>query len=201
MNQRNAARLHMLQFTVWAIISVMASGRRKLRRVGIGCVGILIVLAAMFGPTIRDLWKHGFISAYLSQDESRKYDASNSTNLKTLYNAMMEYHESEGQFPKSTNWMDAIKSYGVASDLAKGEADKKFVSPSLAGKPGQYGYAMNDIVSGKYKGDIKDPKTVLLFDSSETERNAHGDPKKLLPSPARPGGNLGITVDGTLVKL
>jgi len=60
---------------------------------------------------------------------------------------------------------------------------------------------MNDAASGKYKGDLKDPKTILIFDSSDTSRNAHGDPKKLLPTPPRPGGNLGITVDGSIVKL
>jgi hypothetical protein len=179
----------------------MASGKRALRRLGLGCTVVLVALILMFGQTIRDLWSHGFLDAYLSPDQTRKYNASSTSNLKMLYNAMSQYHESEGQFPKSTNWMDAIKSYGAASDLAKGEADKKFVTPSLAGKPGQYGYAMNDVASGKFKGDLKDPKTVLIFDSSDTSRNAHGDPKKLAPAPARLGGNLGITVDGTIVKL
>ena len=97
--------------------------------------------------------------------------------------------------------MDAIKNYGAASDLAKGEADKRFVTPAMQGKAGQYGYAMNDAASGKYKGDIKDPKTPLIFDSSDTSRNAHGNPKKLMPSPTRAGGNLGIAVDGTILKL
>jgi hypothetical protein len=60
---------------------------------------------------------------------------------------------------------------------------------------------MNDLASGKYKGDIKDKKTPLLFDSSDTSRNAHGDPAKLLPKPPRPGGNVGIAVDGTILKL
>jgi hypothetical protein len=169
--------------------------------VGIGCAVVLIVLVMMFGKTVKDLWSHGFFEAALSSEQTRKYNATSENNLKTLYNAMTQYHESEGQYPDAKKWMDAIKSFGSASDLAKGEADKKFVTPSLEGKPGQFGYAMNDAASKKYKGDIKDPKTVLIFDSSDTSRNAHGDPKALLPSPARPGGNLGIAVDGTLVKL
>jgi hypothetical protein len=169
--------------------------------VGIGCAIVLVALFLLFGKTVRDLYKHGFLDAYFAQDQTRKYDASSENNLTMLYKAMMLYHESEGQFPKSNGWMDAVKSFGAASDLAKGESEKKFVTPSLAGKPGQFGYAMNDVASGKYKGDIKDPKTILIFDSSDTSRNAHGDPKKLLPSPPRTGGNLGIAVDGTIVKL
>ena len=184
----------------------MASGRRALRRLGIGCVTVvLVVLGFLFftggGRAVRDFWRAGFFNGVLSPEQARKYNASSTANLKALYTALSNYHESEGAFPDSKRWMDAIRSYGAASDLAKGEADKKFVSPSLSGKPGQYGYAMNDAASSKYKGDIKDPKTPLIFDSSDTARNAHGDPKKLLPSPTRAGGNLGIAVHGTILKL
>jgi hypothetical protein len=184
----------------------MPFGRRKLRRMALGCGTVAVILLGVlfftgFGKTFRTLWSHGFFDQYVSGDQERKYNASGTANLKALYTALMLYHESEGQFPVASGWMDAIKNRVAASDLAKGEADKKFVTPSLEGKPGQYGYAMNDAASGKYKGDVKDPKTPLIFDSSDTSRNAHGDPKKLLPSPARAGGNLGITVDGTIVKL
>lgn len=147
------------------------------------------------------MWSHGFIDQYLSPEAARKYNASNEQNLKSLYKAMLQYHESEGQFPQARGWMDGIRSFGAASDLAKGEADKKFVNPEFAGKPGKFGYAMNDAASGKYKGDLKDPKMPLLFESSDTSRNAHGDPKLLMPKPPRAGGNLGIAVDGTILKL
>ena len=184
----------------------MSGGRRRFRRVGIGCLTLVV---AAFGylyftggiSVIRNLISHGFLDEYISPEQARKYTAGNEANLKALYTAISNYHESEGQFPKADKWMDAIKSYGAASDLAKGEADKKFVSPTLAGKPNQFGYAINDAVAGKYKGDIKDPKTPLIFDSIDTSRNAHGDPKKLLPSPPRPGGNLAVAVDGTILKL
>ena len=184
----------------------MAFGRRILRRVGLGCLTLVILaLALLFltksGQEVRDLVSHGFLNEYLSPEESRKYNASNLQNLKNLFTAMSLYHESEGQFPSANGWMDALKSYGAASDLAKGEAEKRFVAPEFSGKPGQFGYAMNDALSGKYKGDIKDPKTPLLFDSNDTSRNAHGDPRKLLPSPARAGGNLAVAVDGTILKL
>ena len=173
---------------------------------GIGCLTLVLVAFGYLYFTgsitvVGDLWKHGFFEGLFSDERDRKYKASDVENLKALYKALSNYHESEGQFPKADKWMDAIKSFGAASDLAKGEAEKKFVSPSLVGKSGQYGYAMTDAASEKYKGDIKDPKTPLLFDSSDTARNAHGDPKKLLPSPPRSGGNLAIAVDGTIVKL
>lgn len=184
----------------------MASGRRVLKRLSIGCgallvLALLVLFATPIGKAARDLYSHGFADAYLSPDQERKYNASTEANLKAIYTALMQYHESEGAFPPAGTWMDALKNYGAASDLAKGEADKKFVSPSLEGKPGTYGYALNDAAAGKYKGDIKDPKTPLIFDSSDTARNAHGDPSKLAPNPKRPGGNRAITVDGTILKL
>ncbi len=184
----------------------MRFGKRLLRRMGCGCliffglIGLLLVLTGT-GHTLRVLWDRGFFTAYVSPEDDRKYQATETGNLKSLYTAMMLYHESEGQWPQAAGWMDAIKNRVVSADLAKGEADKKFVSPSLSGKAGQFGYAMNDKASGKYRGEIKDPKVPLLFVSSNTSRNAHGDPKQLVPMPARPGGNLGITVDGSIVKL
>lgn len=184
----------------------MAFGRRVIRRLSLGCLTVVAVLIGLLfftaaGKDIRNLWSHGFLDQYLSPEDARKYNATDAANLKALYTAMELYHESEGQFPQGNGWMDAIKTYASAADLAKGEAEKKFISPVLAGKTGEFGYAMNDAASGKYKGDIKDPKTPLIFDSSDTKRNAHGDPKKLRPSPPRGGGNLGIAVDGTILKL
>jgi len=184
----------------------MSRGKRVARGVGLGCFSLLIIAVCLLfftelGHTVRDLWRHGIIQAEIGSDSDAKYNASEVNNLKALYTAMMLYHESEGQWPQGNGWMDAIKNRVATADLAGGEADKKFVSPSLAGQPGQYGYAMNDLASGKYKGDIKDKKTPLLFDSSDTSRNAHGDPAKLLPKPPRPGGNVGIAVDGTILKL
>jgi len=184
----------------------MGLGRRIVRRIGCGCltVALLVVCFVSFtdiGHTFWTLWRHGKLDNIIASDQDLKYEASETGNLKELYKAMMLYHDSEGQWPSSKGWMDAIKNRIGTADLAKGEADKKFVSPSVAGSAGQYGYAMNDLASAKYKGDIKNPKTPLLFDSSDTSRNAHGDPLKLLPKPARPGGNVGIAVDGTILKL
>ena len=107
----------------------------------------------------------------------------------------MLYHESEGQFPVAKGWMDAIQNRMRASNMSPEEAQKKLVRPDLMPpKAGVFGYAMNDALSGKYKGDIKNPKTVLVFESIQTDRNAHGD-----PSTAK--GRMGVAIDGSIVRL
>ncbi len=186
----------------------MPSPRAK--RFGLGCLGVFVVGFAILyfsgpGKAFRDLWKHGVVQSMISSDDERKYEASSTGNLRSMYQAMRNYLDSEGQFPDSAKWMDEIASRGQASDLAEGEADKKFHDPSLAG--GGYGYAMNDSASGKFydprrkkKDDFTDPKMPLIFTSSETARNAHGSPTKLAPAPPR-NGNLAITVDGTIIRL
>ena len=65
-----------------------------------------------------------------------------------------------------------------------------------AGKAGEFGFALNDAVADKYIDDIKDKKTVLLFQSTDASWNAHGDPATI----GRKGG-IGMAVDGSVVKL
>jgi len=67
---------------------------------------------------------------------------------------------------------------------------------AAGGKPGEYGFAMNDAASEKYIDDIKDKKAPLIFQSTDASWNAHGDPAKI----GRPGG-IGIAADGSTVKL
>lgn len=164
-------------------------------------LGVVLLLAAgyagiRFGPTIWDLARGGFFD----RQEMRKYKGSSVENLKALYTALMLYHESEGQFPDAAGWMDAIKDRLKTADLTEADAMSKFRDPALGGRGG-YGFGMNDAASRKYRGDIKEPsKTPLLFSSSDVRWNAHGDPKKLQPTPARKDGNLAISVDGTLIQ-
>lgn len=144
------------------------------------------------------IWLWPFIVYFLTHlqgDPERSYHGSSVDNLKAMYNAMNLYHDSEGQFPDSAGWMDAIQNRIYEADLKKGEAEKKLIRPALSGNAGQYGYAMNDEASKKYKDDIKDKKLPLIFESTATERNAHGDPKTL----RRPHG-LAISVDGTILE-
>lgn len=145
------------------------------KKLKIGClVGVAVLGGAglFFGPAIADLWEVG--KAYLEKDEKRTYSASSIENLKALHTAMMLYHESEGQFPVASGWMDALKSRVQTNDLETTEALKKFVRPGA--KPGEFGYAMNSEASGKYEGDL--PKdTVLIFESEIGRWNAAAVPK------------------------
>jgi len=165
-----------------------------------GCliaVGVFVVAIAgvllFYGPTALNFW-HVYGPDLVREPERQKYAASREQNLKAIYQGLMLYHESEGQFPTSEGWMDAIENRIKSNVLAKGEAEKKLVRPDLASEQGAFGYAMNDAASGKYMDDIPDKgKTPLIYESKQKTRNAHGDP-------AEDSDGLAITVDGTLIK-
>ena len=144
------------------------------------------------GRSIRTLWQNGTIEAVIKPPEPVNYNVSNESNLKALFTAIMLYHDSEGQFPKSDTWMDAIKNRITSSDLKEGEGEKKLHNPANA--TSEYGYAMNDLASTKYKDDLKDKSAILIYESVAVTKNAHGDPKK----DARKGGK-GITLEGKIV--
>ena len=169
-----------------------------IKRAGVGCLGILVVLAILIGLTppgrdIQNLWRNGAIQALLFPPEKVKYTAGHEENLKAMQIAILLYHDSEGQFPAATGWMDAIEPRIATSDLAKGEAEKKLIRPDLTGKPNEFGYALNAKAAGKYKDDVGDGKTILLYESKQTARNASGDP-------AADRSGMGIAIDGSIVK-
>lgn len=150
-------------------------------------------------------YAHAFLNfkraGFFDQPTMRKYQGSNVDNLKAIWTAMKLFHQSEEQFPNSEKWMDDIKLRLRTNDLSEADTLKKLVNPLLQPPSNNvFGYAMNDSASKKYKGDIKDPKTILVFNSSDTKWNAHGDPEKLKTTdPTK--GNKGITIDGTVVDL
>lgn len=154
--------------------------------------GMVVALGYYF---LAPLWHvlHG--AGVFDKQEMRKYQGSNEENLKAIYTAMMKYHESEGQFPDAAKWMDELKPRIRTNDLTESEAEKKLVFPAYLGQPGKFGYAMNDAAAAKFKKDLN-PKTPLIFDSSDLKWDAHGDPKKI---PMK--GGEAIAVDGTILKL
>jgi hypothetical protein len=172
--------------------------RRATKRTAAGCllfavIGVMLLTLTGKGRAVIDLWP--VISSYIFPAGQQKYEASREGNLKAIYTGLMLYHDSEGQFPVATGWMDAIQGRIRATNMSPEEAQKKLVRPDLApAQPGVFGYAMNDAVSGKYKGDIKNPKTVLIFESDQTGRNAHGNP-------ANAKGRYAVAVDGTVTKI
>lgn len=174
----------------------MDAATKKRFKIGCGGFGLVAVTLAIwfYGPLARALWSKGFFDQMFRGDDTKKYAGTSMDNLKYMRTALMGYEDSEGQFPVAGGWMDAIQNRLNTDDLKKGEALKKLVYPANAGQDGKYGYAFNDALSGKYKGDIKDPNTPMVFESVVTDRNAHGDPVKM----RRPGG-LAISVDGKIL--
>lgn len=175
------------------------------RKWGIGCGGFVVLLAilAIAFPAQR---KALFTALKIYREQSaynqqHDYSGTSIDNLRHIQAALSEYSDSEGALPAADHWMDSAEKYLQTNDLNKGEYKKKLIRPDLLGQTGQFGYAMNDACSSKYigtkdngfKGDVPDPsKTPLIFESTATDRNAHGDPTKL-----RHG--LAITIDGTIL--
>ncbi len=169
----------------------------KLRK---GCwIGLSVVLVLFlgvglfFGPAVSDFLKvYGWDA--LRKPPKHAYSATSEQNLKALYQGMTLYHESEGQFPEASGWMDAIRTRLLSNDLARGEAEKKLVRPDLLGNTNEFGYAMNEVASAKYRDDLKDlAKTPLIYESKQTKKNAVGD-----GTSDRIG--LAIAVDGTIIQ-
>lgn len=175
----------------------------RTRRMMFGCLGLFIGMVVAFwiwlGPLLVTAQKRGFFSPQVK----RKYEGDTMTNLKDIHTALMLYQESEGQLPFAESWMDATWPRLQTGDMVEEEAKKKLKSPSvLQQNPQGFGYAFNDLVSGKYSADIKEPaKTPLVFDSSDITWNAHGNPAQLAPNPPRPEGNFAVTIEGNVVKL
>jgi len=167
--------------------------RRKGCLVVLGVLALAFICAAIFyGPTLWDLYKT--YGDALFKPEKQKYSATSESNLQALFQGLRLHHDSEGQFPNADRWMDDIENRLKSNNLAKGEAEKKLIRPDLLGQAGKFGYAMNDAVSGKYSGDVSKPgETILIYESKQNGRNAHGDPTN-----DRDG--LAITVDGTILK-
>ena len=170
--------------------------KRIARAIWASLLAGLVVLGILFGPDVYHVVR--LLLRLQDNSPNIKYNASNENNLKALYTAFKEYHESEGQFPDSAKWMDEVKPRIKLDNMDASESAKKLINPLYPAKNGVYGYAMNDAANAKYRGDLK-PTTILIFDSSHTGWNAHGDPAKLKPK--GDGGDEGITVEGKIVKL
>jgi hypothetical protein len=173
-----------------------APAPRKRRRgcwIAAGILAAILLGAGIFyGPTLLDFWRT--FGDALFKPEKRAYQATSEQNLKAIHQGIMLHHESEGTFPSAAKWMDEIENRLKSNDLAKGEAEKKLVRPDLLGQAGKYGYAINKAAASRYRDDLRDPaKTILVYESKQTTRNAHGDP-------ATDRDGLAITVDGTILK-
>ena len=162
--------------------------------IAIGCLIVVGgIIVSPLGQTLMGLHRKGFFD---SSEQTRQFSGDSQARLKALHVALMSYHDSEDKFPNVAGWMDAIENRLGTNDLKEGEAKKKLIRPDLEAKPGAFGYAINAQVSQKYKGDLKDPKTILLYESRQETRNASGDPA----SDGVAGGQA-IAIDGTAIFL
>jgi hypothetical protein len=175
-------------------IEAVAKGKKVLAGCGVSI--ILVGTIAWFSPAgdaVRDLLKTGILE---KNEANAKFEGDTSAHLKALHTAAEVYHQSEEKFPEAVSWMDDLLPRLKTGDLAQGEAEKKLVRPDLQGKSGSFGYAINLAVAGKYRGDIKDEKAILFFESIKTGKNCAEDPK----TGALPGGTA-VTVEGEILTL
>lgn len=170
----------------------------KGKRIAAGCGLFLLIGGAIAwfspaGDAVRDLLKTGILE---KNEANAKFEGDTVAHLKALHTAAEVFHQSEEKFPEAATWMDDLLPRLKTSDLAQGEAEKKLVRPDLQGKTGEFGYAISTAAQGKYKGDIKDEKTILFFESTPRSKNASGDPAV----DALKGGKA-ITVKGEIVSI
>ncbi|MFW5697472.1 MAG: hypothetical protein ACOCX1_02805 [Fimbriimonadaceae bacterium] len=162
----------------------------------------ILVLGIWLGPLVWAAFSSGIIQEQLTEEQVREYSGDSADNLENIHRALTLYHDSEGFFPSADDWMDEALLRMQAADLKEGEARKKVAHPQFWDQEDAYGYAFNESLAEKFKGEIDNPDdTFLVFDSSDLGRNASGTVEELAPDPARPGGNQGITVSGEIKPL
>ena len=172
----------------------MSKGKKILRVTALA--GVAVIAIGAFTPQGRAV--RTLIATLTQKDVSgtEAYQGDLKDRLNAMKTAADLYHTSEDMYPKADKWMDDLLIRLQTQNLKKGEAERKMKRPDMETAPDQYGFAINTAVAGKYKGNIKDPKTILIFESKDTKKNASGDPK----SDGKPGGE-GITISGEIVKL
>ncbi len=191
----------------------MSEIRTKNQRMMFGCVGVsigVILALIIFVPRIVTTYKGAKQLGLFEEKQMREYAGTSKENLKAMYTAMSIYHDSEGGYPPADRWMDSISIYLKTADLSDEDAKKKLKNPIVTEENALgFGYAMNDQYSngfilsdGMTSEDplaIGDPdRAILIFDSSDLTRNAHGNPVQLAPEPERAGGNLAVTASGSV---
>lgn len=104
--------------------------------------------------------------------------------FKDLGHALKAYEKDhDGKLPSAETWQDDMRSYYIrASESSKEERgpfpsldpNKPFECVPAANGGGATGIAFNTEVSGKKVSDIKDKSTVVLFETDQSSKNAHG---------------------------
>ncbi|MBS1723256.1 MAG: hypothetical protein JSS66_09925 [Armatimonadetes bacterium] len=160
-----------------------------------GVIALALLIASPWlvqvALTVRDAKKAGL----LDEETTEKYKVGRENNLKAIQKALLQLADSDGSLPKDGKWMDAALVRLKTSDISEQEARDKLVVPGA--KPGEFGYALNRAFLGKHPDQFrKDPKTILVFESTNRAWNAVGEPL----SDGTKGGK-GIALDGTIIQL
>ena len=171
----------------------------KGKKIALGCLTVFVVAAPIiyfspFGDAIRDILKTGVLEE--NKAFNREFQGDSIVRLKAMYTAADLYHQSEDKFPEAAEWMSDLLPRLKTDDLKAGEAEKKLIRPDLQKDPYKYGYALNSAVAGKYRDDIKEKDSILIYESIDTKKDAVGDPK----TDGIVGGK-GITIAGNIVDL
>lgn len=158
-----------------------------------GAAIFLIGVSVWLGPVLSTAWRRGYFDSAPNREVSRNVDSS----LQAVHRALMMYAESEGRLPDAAGWVEAAWPRIKTADLPDEEA-LKLLQSADAKSDSEYGLAMNKALSGVSPWDHEDQTAVLVFESRDLRRSAHGDPATIGPA-NRPGK--GITLAGRIVDL
>lgn len=137
-------------------------------------MAVLLGFWIWLGPVISAALRAGFLDQ--AQDRTLKAGQTEA-NLKAMHQAILMYSESEGVLPDASGWMDAAYTRLKTADLKEEEAKKQLKAQEGLGND-EFGYAMNQSLSGKDPFDPKLKDEVLIFESDAKAWNSKGDPAK-----------------------
>jgi hypothetical protein len=119
------------------------------------------------------------------QARERERGSSCQSNLKQVSLATLMYSQDyDGRLPLGASWMDATLTYHAD--------DRVYRCPSIrASGPGSYGYAYNPVFAGADVEKLGRDIRPMIFDSSNTTRNAVDAGTSVPPRHPGPGGRGG----------
>lgn len=148
---------------------------------GLGGCAIVAILAAILFPV------------FSQAKEAARATLSLSHVKQCAHGSLMYMADHDDHLPLRNTWMDVTGKY-VGSNPEQdarttgnsgSQTDAVFRSPALGDDPNAYGYAFNADLAGIKASKLKSPETtILIFDSTVTDRNATA-PTATLPSPGR----------------
>lgn len=185
-------------------MSAKSGGRRKRIKIALAIVAaVFLGLAIWLGPVIRAAFKSGIAQDLISPPPKVEYEAGVVENLEAIHTAMMQYHDSEGEFPPADQWMDLLVLRLRTADLKEGEEYRKLQNPKVLHMGTDvWGYAYNLNVQNMYKDDVVGGEDqILVFETGELAYGVSGDPAQDAIPIEGAGENLAVTVGGEILPL